>query len=446
MPGRVSATPNRVRASLLTLTVALGAGIAMPGLLVSPAGAQDAPPATTAPANPVAPGVETGAADAISTTTAGVTGVVNPGRADTTVFFEFRTTTAYGLATASQSVAASDAAVAVRSSLTGLTGATTYHYRVVAQNAAGVTRGVDRTFITAATAARPSIASVAATGVGPSGATLPARITPRGQTTTYLFEYGTAKTFGSQTPATELAAGAAAVAVSVPLTGLQPNTRYYYRAVATNATGKTLGRTRTFLTTRAVDGVSIKAGRTTVAWGGSTAVAGTVSGAGVGGVRVALMRQDFPFSKAPVEVAATITSAAGAYAFSVGPLYAATKLWVQTRGTPVAQSSALASIQSNLLVQLKAGSRTKTRATLRGLIYPRVTAARASLQRKTSTGRWVTISRPRLSHSTAANRSSFTTKVPRYKSATSFRLLVTPNDSGGHVKTTSTSLSVPKRG
>ena len=81
--------------------------------------------------------------------------------------------------------------------VTGLTSDTTYHVRVVATNAAGVTRGLDRTFRT--------LAPARAAGVSTSSATLRPRrppallrgsLDPRGQETTYRFEYGTTTKYG----------------------------------------------------------------------------------------------------------------------------------------------------------------------------------------------------------------------------------------------------------
>ncbi len=49
--------------------------------------------------------------------------------------------------------------MAARATLSGLTNNTTYHYRLVATNAAGVARGADKSFKTAAPASAPSISS-----------------------------------------------------------------------------------------------------------------------------------------------------------------------------------------------------------------------------------------------------------------------------------------------
>lgn len=441
MPARV---PSFVLALLVGVVVALTAGFTG---AVGPAGAQDAaPPTSTTPTTPVGPLVpvaETGLPETVSATTATLGGAVNPGGGATTSSFELGTSTAYGLSTPSQTVAAGSAAVTIRIPVSRLTASTTYHYRLVATNAAGTARGTDRTFRTLAAPARASVASAAATAITASTATLPARITPRGQVASYFFEIGPTKAFGSQTETAQVGPAGTSLPVALPVAALQPNTRYYFRAVARNATGTTKGRTRTFTTLRDVAAVSIKAARSTVTWGGSTVVAGAVSGAGIGGVRVALLRQDAPYDRAPVEIAATTTSSAGTYTFSVSRLYSSTRLTVATRTTPVMTSRAVA-IRSRLLVQFKARKRTSRSVQVRALIYPRVGSGKASLQRRAG-GRWVTVKRPRLTHSRAANRSAFTTTIARRSTTERYRVVIVPRDDGAHVQTSSSSVTVPRR-
>ena len=60
----------------------------------------------------------------------------------TTYRFEYGTSSSYGLQTAEVDAGSGTGAVDASANLTGLTSDTTYHYRVVATNAAGVTRGV----------------------------------------------------------------------------------------------------------------------------------------------------------------------------------------------------------------------------------------------------------------------------------------------------------------
>ena len=106
-------------------------------------------------ANPVPPAVTTGAVKDVTQTTATLTGSVDPKGTATTYHVEYGTSDSYGLSTAEKSAGSASGSTDVEAAVTGLTNATTYHYRVVATNSAGVTRGVDRTFATASPATRP---------------------------------------------------------------------------------------------------------------------------------------------------------------------------------------------------------------------------------------------------------------------------------------------------
>lgn len=97
-----------------------------------------------------APAATTGAATAVTATTAGIAASVNPNGRATTYRVEYGTTTAYGSTTAAASAGAGTTATAVTATLTGLTPSTTYHYRVVATNSTGTTTGADAVFTTPA--------------------------------------------------------------------------------------------------------------------------------------------------------------------------------------------------------------------------------------------------------------------------------------------------------
>ena len=99
---------------------------------------------------PPAPAVTTGAATSVAATGATLNGTVNPNGSSTTYWFEFGETAAYGNETAHASAGSGSSPVAESAALAGLTPGTSYHYRVVAQNAGGTTPGGDRTFTTPA--------------------------------------------------------------------------------------------------------------------------------------------------------------------------------------------------------------------------------------------------------------------------------------------------------
>jgi hypothetical protein len=104
-----------------------------------------APAAATAAEKPV---VATGAATSIQPTTAVLNGTVTPKGADTTYYFQIGTSSLYGSVTPAATVKAGAGRVRVTAPVSGMAAVTTYHYRLVAQNSAGVARGKHRTFKT----------------------------------------------------------------------------------------------------------------------------------------------------------------------------------------------------------------------------------------------------------------------------------------------------------
>lgn len=100
-----------------------------------------------------APVVYTSAATDVSETSATLNGTVHTIGLQTTYHFEYGPTTAYGARIPATIEAVAGSAYEAKSflrSITGLRPATTYHFRLVATNSAGTTKGADRTFTTTA--------------------------------------------------------------------------------------------------------------------------------------------------------------------------------------------------------------------------------------------------------------------------------------------------------
>ena len=95
-----------------------------------------------------APGATTGEATNVTSVSATLNGVVNPNKEDTTYYFEYGTTTAYGAKTATATVGG-NAGKDVSADITGLTANTLYHFRLVATNPSGTDVGADKFFTTA---------------------------------------------------------------------------------------------------------------------------------------------------------------------------------------------------------------------------------------------------------------------------------------------------------
>jgi len=94
------------------------------------------------------PGVTTGAIANATPASATLLGKVDPNEAATTYVFRYGPTTLYGGQTTAVAVGAGTTAVSVAQNIAGLAPATTYHYRLIAQNRNGTAPGADRTFKT----------------------------------------------------------------------------------------------------------------------------------------------------------------------------------------------------------------------------------------------------------------------------------------------------------
>ena len=208
------------------------------------------PPVTLPPA----PGATTEAASPVSGTTATLHGTVKPEAAGVEYWFEYGKSESYGSETTHEPIPGSSE-IAVHTAVEHLEPNTTYHYRLVARNGFGEeTKGSDETLMTSG--APPAVISESVESITAHGATLRATINPENAETTYRFEYATNETFtGASTigEATLAAAfeedGTGSVTIS---SGLNPNTTYYYRVVAsngsTNGNGITDGPTQSFVT------------------------------------------------------------------------------------------------------------------------------------------------------------------------------------------------------
>lgn len=108
------------------------------------------PPPPPPPPPTAAPTVVTGDASGVGQTQATVAGSVNPNGQSTSWRVQYGTSTSYGQQTAALNIGSGTSSVSVSTTLTGLTGGLTYHYRLVATNASGTTSGVDATFVTTA--------------------------------------------------------------------------------------------------------------------------------------------------------------------------------------------------------------------------------------------------------------------------------------------------------
>jgi hypothetical protein len=105
------------------------------------------------------PAVISGPATDVSAAAATLSGTINPNGLPSRCHFEYGTDTSYGASTVITNAGSGSGMQTVSAKLRNLAADTTYHYRLVATNSAGTTKGADHTFTTS-TAPRPRLSRV----------------------------------------------------------------------------------------------------------------------------------------------------------------------------------------------------------------------------------------------------------------------------------------------
>lgn len=94
------------------------------------------------------PVVFTGEASQLSTSSATLNGSLDPTNQASTYYFQYGTSTSYGMQTAPGAIGAGTTSIHVTAAIDGLAVGSVYHYRLLALNASGTAVGADRTFTT----------------------------------------------------------------------------------------------------------------------------------------------------------------------------------------------------------------------------------------------------------------------------------------------------------
>ncbi len=208
---------------------------------------------TTAAEPPV---VATGSPAEVTDSAATLVGAVDPRGLPTTVHFEYGLTPLYGSSTAPQPVTSAGGIVDFLSPNGGLIPNATYHYRIVASNAAGTSYGEDVTFLVTPGSGvtnplptgPPTVTTGGVAGVARESVIFQGNVNPNRGTTVVHFEYGPTPAYGSATPVRGVGNGTSVAAVSIPTAGLAPGKVYHYRLVASNSAGTTHGADASFTT------------------------------------------------------------------------------------------------------------------------------------------------------------------------------------------------------
>jgi hypothetical protein len=355
------------------------------------------------------PNVTTDAASSVTPTSARLNGTITANGQSTSWYFDYGTSTSYGTRTPTKGAGSGTGATRVNASVTKLRTGVTYHYRLVATNASGTTVGRDRTF---STALQPVVRTDAARDTTATTATLTGSVDPRTRATTWWFEYGTTTAYGSQTASRSAGSGSAARAVSAAVSGLKPGTTYHYRLVARNDAGTTRGADGSLTTV----GVTLVAPAPHVVYGRGILLSGLVPTRRAGETVLVFAQ---PLGEgSPRSVATVLTAADGSWRWLAKP---------RIRTSYAAQWAGALSAASVVGVRPAIA----LRRTASGAFSTRVSGARSfaargvQLQRRTATGRWVTIKRVRLN---ARSAKLFRATLPRGTSR--LRIAMSVNQAG----------------
>lgn len=234
---------------------------------------------------------------------------------------------------------------------------------------------------TADAAPAPGASTLGASRVAYASATLNGSVNPRGQATNYIFQYGTTRGFGAQTPLSPAGSGNVAVKVSQSITGLTPLTTYHYRILATGPTSATVGADRTFATGPVPLSLAIAGVPNPVLFGSPVLVEGTLSGTGAPNHEVQLQANGFPYLSGFAAVGnPELTSPSGGFSFPYLGLTANTQLRVVTVGKPeVASPVILEGVAVRVSFHVRAAKR-RGYARLYGTVTPAEVGALVGFQ------------------------------------------------------------------
>ena len=206
---------------------------------------------TTSDAPAAAPvTVTTGDASGITSNSATLNGKITAGGSLFGGWFEYGSSQSLGTRTEVQTFGESMTTVNLTQTLKNLHSNTTYYFRAVAYRSGGTMPGDISSFTTTPeTPASLRVETVEASTVSSLSAELRGLINPGGTTATGWFEWGSSSLLSNHTTA-QTFDGSQPSRYSFSPSNLQPNTRYYFRAVGQNASGMVRGEVKMFTTTR----------------------------------------------------------------------------------------------------------------------------------------------------------------------------------------------------
>jgi hypothetical protein len=278
---------------------------------------------------------------------------------------------------------------------------------------------------------RPVVSTGSATNVTPSTVTLTGSVNPRGGATNYFFQYGTTSIYGATTASTSAGAGNVRVRAIANVTGLAPFTTYHYRIVAQKGNRLVKGRDRTFKTKRQPLGVTLSGTPNPVRSGGSTTLAGTLTGTGNAGRQVVLQANPFPYTQGFMAVGdAHVTGTTGGFSFPILSVGVNTQYRVLLAARPEVVSP-IAVVGTAVRVTTSTSTqrgRRSGRIRFRGKLTPAVDGQQVLIQ-KLRDGAWATVGRT-FARDNGSARSHYSKRI-RQRRGGRYRVLA--NLQGEHV-------------
>ncbi len=276
----------------------------------------------------------------------------------------------------------------------------------------------------AAAASPPAVRTGGATLVTPQSATVRGAIDPHGVPTAFYFQFGTSTSYRFRTSTGDAGAGARSTAVAAALTALRPNTTYHYRLVAFSSGGTRHGADRKFKTLQIPTTSSLSVSPNPVAYGGVVSIVGSLSGPNVGGQKVALQANPFPFPGPFQQVGNTVLATpTGAYTF-LTPMLSTTMVRALDLSKPLVTSpTVLVYVALRTTVRVRRSRTGRDVVRFSGRVKPARAGNRVLIQRKKRRG-WATVAITK-THPKKPAFSVFSRRVRLHRSGR-YRVLVKP--------------------
>jgi hypothetical protein len=281
--------------------------------------------------------------------------------------------------------------------------------------------------------AAPTVATGGATSVKQSSAVLNGTVTPNGANSDWYFAYGTTTAYGQKSSTKTVTAGQGTRSVSANVNGLASGTTYHYQLVAGNSGGIAAGTDKTFTTTGSpAPVVTLKTSSDPVTFGKTVTLSGQVAGPNNGGLTVTLQGKPYPYTGVFKKVGnSLLTNSSGKFSFTTAPL-------MKTQFRVVVRRAGTDSLSPIVLqrVRIRVGTfvsdstpRSGQRIRFSGSATPSHPGAVVRVQRRSSTGKYVTIAKSHL-HAYSSTRSTYSLHA-RIRTTAYYRVRVSTSD-GDH--------------